>query len=78
MNLDIKPIHYHDTISEDGITHHVIIGERKTGYHIYINKTFWECECEDTAKLMLIEELKILKKQLETELNERYTLRKER
>lgn len=71
MNINFKPIHYHDTVSEDGITHHVVIGERKTAYQIHLHDTFWGCDDELTAKALLIQELKIVKKQLENELNSR-------
>lgn len=74
MNVDIKPIHYHKTISEDNINHKVILDKEEIGYNIYIFKTFWECKSEDEVRLRLIEELKILRKQLETEINERYRI----
>lgn len=77
MNLQIDKYYYHKTIKENGYDK-VVLQEQLVGYFVSINKHFWECESEDEVKLKLIEELKILRKQLETELNERYSLRRVR
>lgn len=76
MNINIKPIHYHETISEDGITHNVVLGEQKTAYQVHLHDTYWGCEDELTAKALLIQELIIIRKQLENELNERLSFKR--
>ncbi len=78
MNIDMKPIHYHETISEDGITHIVQIGKQKTAYQVSLHDTFWNCDDELTAKALLIQELKVIRKQLENELNERLSFKRGR
>ncbi len=75
MNVDMRPIHYHKTVSEDGITHNVVLGKQETGYQVHIHETFWECDNEEHAKALLIQELKILRKQLEQELNKRFSFK---
>lgn len=75
MNVDIKSFYYNETkLKDDGITHH--IGERKLAFDILLHSIFWDCEDEYTAYLLLIKELKILRKQLESELNQRLVLKR--
>ena len=73
MYLDIRPFYFHHPIGIDEETQTVQMGEQQIGYNVTLTKNYLNCKSEDEVRMILIQDLKILRKQLENELNTRYS-----
>ena len=73
LYLDIRPFYYQQTVGVENNREE--IGKQEKGYNTTITQNYYECESEDEVKMLLIQELKILRKQLENELNQRYSFK---
>ena len=65
MKIRADEFYYHDTKSEDGITHIVQVGEPKVATVVYVEETYWGIDKEKAKKIFLLQlERELLKEKV--------------